>query len=157
MAIPSKRLIGLLCCTFTVSLAEDVTTAPLLIKPPRPVAAPQPLWAQNLRLIGVTAIEGALTAYFSSASSANVLAMSVGETLPSGLRLLRIENQDHPLQCHALVSLNAEHATIAMSDAHLVTPLVTTEPAPMQVETPKAQTPDEGRVAVRPWKKPAAR
>ncbi|MDF1815991.1 MAG: hypothetical protein P1V20_27570 [Verrucomicrobiales bacterium] len=63
-----------------------------------------PLWNENLRLVGVSSMNRKQTAYFADRNGTVFLPLDVGESLPEGLKLLRIENFTDPQNCKAVFS-----------------------------------------------------
>jgi hypothetical protein len=104
---------------------------------------------QSLRLLGYTAIDKKITAYFTDNLRGNVFTLREGETSPDGLHLVRIENTaDASAFCAVLQHGNTFNKVYCA-----------TQPSPFDFSNPvpaiAAPTePSSERVAVKPWVDP---
>jgi hypothetical protein len=114
--------------------------------------APPPFWNPNFRLAGVTTINGTQTAHFSDLIGSSTISLNVGEVLPDGVTLLRIEQPDHPLYCKAIIGYHASTLEVITAEAESAASSgETTFLAPPPQEIAEAPPVSEERVAVRPF------
>ncbi len=104
---------------------------------------------QNLRLLGFTAIDKKITAYFTDNLRGSVFTLREGETSPDGFQLVRIENAaDASASCAVLQQGNIVNKVYYATQP---SPFDFTNPVPAIVSPTE---PSSERVAVKPWVDP---
>lgn len=113
------------------------------------------LWNPNFRLAGVTTINQTQTAHFSDLIGSATMTLTVGEVLPGGITLMRIENPDDPYLCKAIIghrSDTIEVITIEAENADANNQIVY---LPAQIQPADVgSSVEEDRIAVRPFTGP---
>lgn len=109
---------------------------------------------RNLRLEGVTAIHQQVTAYFTDTQTSHVFTLKIGEMEPGGYRLLRVEHFDNSGGSYAVLSRGNLLVKIATAQGAESTANEAVLPEPPNAEA--GEDDSDERIAVRPWKEPAA-